>query len=152
MPGRALVDEKIKARTLFVEDGIVSFTDLAKHVGASRQAISAWAEKENWVGQRTSQITRPDNIAARMLKVLERYLVQVEAMQADGVDLSPIVMKQLRDMTKSVRSIKDDFDERGSVITMWRKLIAYLTTLPAERELLKQLQRVAPGFFSYIEQ
>lgn len=151
MAGRVLTDERIKARKLYVEDGITSFTDLSVFVNATRQTIARWAEEDNWEAQRTSHITRPDNIAARMLRVLENYLVQVEEKQAAGEGLDPSVLKQLRDMTKAVKQTKDDFDERGGVITMWNKLISYLSQVPGERETLKSLKRIAPGFFSYIE-
>jgi hypothetical protein len=152
MAGRALTDERIKARRLFVEDGITSFTDLETHVGVSRQTISKWAKDEEWESQRTSTVTSVENITVRMLGVLEKYLVQIEEKQDGGEDLSPKTVQQLKGMVDSIAALKKDFDERGGTIAMFKKLSAYLAQLKGERELRIGLQRIAPGFFTYIEQ
>jgi hypothetical protein len=151
MAGRNLIDERIKARKLYVEDGITNFTELAALVDVDRGTVAQWASKEKWKSQRTSQVTSIDNITNRMLGVLEKYLVQIEEMQANGEPLSPKTVGQLKNMAESIAKLKKDFDERGGVIAMWKKLIAYIVTLKGERELLKGLQRIAAGFFAYIE-
>lgn len=151
MASRVLTDEKIKARKLYVEDGITSFSELEDHVAVTRQTISRWAKEEAWANQRTSTLTSAPDIAKRVIKVLSQIVNEIEEMQANGVTPNPEQVKRMLSYAKSIRSLKDDYDEKGVLILFAKKLIGYLSSLPNERELLKGLQRVLPGFFSHIE-
>lgn len=151
MSRRSLVDPKIKARRLFVEDGVTSPQEIAELVGCTRQTVAKWIKADGWASQRGDALVSAPELAKRMIRVLTELVTEIEQKQKDGHGVSPDLAKRMLIYSRAVRNLSEEYDERGVMIAFSKKLVNYLSSLPHERELLKGLQRVMPGFFAYMD-
>ncbi len=152
MGKRNLTNERLLCRQTFVNYGLTEFKVLEAMHGVDRRTIAKWADEENWLGQREKAIITPESVAMKVAKVLAREVEAVEEQQLEGVHPTPAQMKRLLDYTKALRELDQEYDVRGSVIRFGELFINYVDKLQGERDLLKALQRVMPGFFTYVEQ
>ncbi len=151
MARKSLVDSKIKSRRLFVEDGVTSPQEIAELVGCTRQTVSKWIKADGWAAQRGDALVSAPELAKRMIRVLTDLVTEIEQKQKDGHGVAPELAKRMLMYSAAVRNLSNEYDERGVMIAFAKQLVNYLSGLPHERELLKGLQRVMPGFFSYID-
>lgn len=152
MGKRNLTNERLQCRQCFVTLGITEFKILESMHGVDRRTISKWADEENWVSQRASALVSPDSVAQKVVKVLAAYVDEIEQMQLEGMQPDPGQIKRVLEYSKALRQLDQEYDMRGAVLHFGQAFISYVAKLPEERELLKSLQRVMPGFFSHIEQ
>jgi hypothetical protein len=147
---------KVRARRLYIHSGIANMTELARIVGASRSALTRLRDEEDWDKQRKNTIVTPQEIAQELSSIIAEIIAEIREKRATGDIVAPSVKKDLIVYTRALRNLDDQYDSRGSFITMMRKYLEFVGKMPASKlkdkaKFIKQLQDTIPAFISEIE-
>jgi uncharacterized protein YdeI (YjbR/CyaY-like superfamily) len=151
MAKRDLTDQKIRARQLYTVQGVTNLQHIAQTLGVTRQTVARWKEDGAWESAREDQIVTPLSLAARMKRILSKYIAEIETMQTEGTEISPSQVKRLKDYSDMLRKLDDQYDFKGNTVNVMDQFIDFVSKQKQEKELLLSLQRVLPQFFRYVE-
>jgi hypothetical protein len=147
MANRDLTDQKMRAHEYFVEFGITDLVHLAKLTDVTRQTLTKWRDEGEWLKQREEVLITPNQIGAKIKRILSAYVSDIEQSQKNGEPVDPGQIDRVLEYSKAIRQIDEQYDEAGTMIEWSKKFIAHCAKLQSETELLKALQRVLPDFY-----
>lgn len=146
MAKRELTDEKINARRSYVELGITEFAELGKIHGVDRRTVAKWAEEERWEAQRAEVLVTPQEVSARVKRILSRLVSEIEQMQQAGKPVADSTIDRMIEYLDRVTKLDSTFDEAGSAIKFSEKFISFCRKHKKSKEIMPLLKEIVPEF------
>lgn len=145
MPNRVLLDERIRARDLFIYDGF-SLIEIASKLNVHIDTVRTWSKKENWPSQREEVLATPQEIGRRLKRQVIRLLDEIDDKHKNNEGVSQHTLRRLDQYTKSLLKLDGNYDEKGAILLAMKKFLSFLTK-EGNTEAIKVLDQTLPAFY-----
>jgi len=144
-------DKRTDAMNLFVTSAEhLTDDDLAAQLGVHANTIGKWRREDHWKALRAEKRVTPMELATRVKRALLQAVDDIETAQREHGKVSPEYIKRLDYYSRILVRIDGWYDVKGSMLQWSQTFIEYLRAR-GEKEMLKDLNRALPEFYSFVE-
>ncbi len=150
MGKRILIDERLLAHDMFVNDGLTA-TQIAKNLQVSEETVRNWIKKGEWIADREAVLVTPVAIGIRMKKIILQLMDEIDKKLDAGLPVSDKLILKLDRTTASLTRLDGRYDDKGLIVLAMKRLTNYAIA-QNDMEALNVLNRILPGFYRTIQQ
>jgi transposase-like protein len=143
-----LIDERIRAHSLFVNDGR-SVSDIAAILDIHSNTIYGWIKAEDWVKQREDQVISTVAIAHALRKNLLDTLNEINDKRAKGEFVADSLYKRVLDFQRALRDLDSSYDKRSMALAIFQEFTAYIGA-QSDSEAVRALKTHMSAFLDTI--
>lgn len=144
-------DRRADAMNLYVtSDDVLTDVEIGEQLGVHPNTIGNWRRKDNWQQLRNDKKITPKELSERIKRALVSCIEDIENTQKESGITNQEYIKRLDYYSRILVRIDGWYDLKGNMLEWSRHFIEYLRQRD-EKNLLKELNRVLPEFYSFVE-
>ena len=152
MSKRLLVEERVRARELFVHEHR-SLADISVELGVHIVTLRRWVKKEGWMTMRREASTTPLEIGRRIRKILAQVLDQIDQKLEANEHISDRLLTRLDKYSRTLIRITDEgLDDRSIAVYGMGMYVRYIIDYNKDRTIVDILQKTLPDFYNLVSQ